>query len=295
MPVRHCQIKKIQEHAEKWSDNRWTTSPKKDMLGSCHYGSVHELFFLFNQKQKPQRIKTWNELNTIPAWDVKKVRRKSEVIRQAKKDGKTVHFVNLMDLCRLKNAELAKHLQKYKGRVVLLEDTVKDEEGHRAVFTEQGASASEMTAAKFLDTISKLPVWAGETSDAMSAYTQVKMTEVPRWLPMPNTECLENVDHNSPRQRPEGCDKVEDPVVLLERHLYLSPIGQPSLGKKLWKSDLWKGMGGSTNNVYTCPRSSEYSYRYTWMIKKRLDRSKIWILCGKLGKKKSTLRIQRRW
>ena len=40
---------------------------------------------------------------------------------------------------------------------------------------------------------------------------------------MPNKECLENVDHNSPRQRPEGCDKVEDPVVLLERHLYCHP------------------------------------------------------------------------
>ena len=58
-----------------------------------------------------------------------------------------------MDLCRLKNVELAKHLQKYKGRVVLLEDTVKDEEGYRAVFTEQGASASQMAAAKLLDTI----------------------------------------------------------------------------------------------------------------------------------------------
>ena len=45
---------------------------------------------------------------TIPAWDVKKVTQKSEVIRPAKKDGKTVHFANLMDFCHLKNAELAK-------------------------------------------------------------------------------------------------------------------------------------------------------------------------------------------
>ena len=45
----------------------------------------------------------------MPAWNAKKVGPKSEVIRQAKEDGKTVHFANLMmDLCHLKIAELAK-------------------------------------------------------------------------------------------------------------------------------------------------------------------------------------------
>ena len=41
------------------------------------------------------------------------------VISQAKWDGKTIHVVNLIDLCHLKNVELATHLQKYKERVVL--------------------------------------------------------------------------------------------------------------------------------------------------------------------------------
>ena len=68
-------------------------------------------------------------------------------------DGKAAPFVNLMDPCHLKNAELAKHFQKYMERVVLLGDNVKDEEGHRAAFTAQGASMSQMAAAKFLDTI----------------------------------------------------------------------------------------------------------------------------------------------
>ena len=86
-------------------------------------------------------------------------------------------FANLMDLCHWKNAELAKHLQKHKGRFVLRGDNVTDEEGYRAAFTEQRSSASQMAATKFLDTISKLPGMAGETSDAVSAYTQVKMTK----------------------------------------------------------------------------------------------------------------------
>ena len=95
------------------------------------------------------------------------MRSKSEVIRQAKKDGQTVHFAKLMDFCHLKNAEVAKHVQKYKGQVVLRGDNVKDEEEYRAVFTEQGGSVSQMAAATFLDTFSKLLGMTGNTSDAV--------------------------------------------------------------------------------------------------------------------------------
>ena len=45
-----------------------------------------------------------------------------------------------MDICHLKNAEL-EH-QKYKGRVVLRGDIVKDDSGSYAVFTEQRSSSS---------------------------------------------------------------------------------------------------------------------------------------------------------
>ena len=41
--------------------------------------------------------------------------------------------------------------KKYKGRVVLRRDIVKDYSGSYAVFTEQGSSASQMTAAKIMD------------------------------------------------------------------------------------------------------------------------------------------------
>ena len=78
-----------------------------------------------------------------------------------------------MALCFLKNAELAKHLQKYKGRVVLRGDNIKDKEGYQAVFTEQGASASQMVGAKSLDVCARMPGMAGSAADAISAYTQV--------------------------------------------------------------------------------------------------------------------------
>ena len=49
-----------------------------------------------------------------------------------------------MDMCHLKNAELETKHQKYKGRVVLRGDMMKDDSGTCAVFTEQGSSASQM-------------------------------------------------------------------------------------------------------------------------------------------------------
>ena len=86
-----------------------------------------------------------------------------------------VHFASLMDICHLKNAEMEAKHQKYKGRVVLRGDIVKDDSGSYAVFTEQGSSASQMTAAKVMDIISRLPGCAGQAADAVSAYTQVKI------------------------------------------------------------------------------------------------------------------------
>ena len=87
-----------------------------------------------------------------------------------------------------------------------------------------------MATAKFLDTISKLLGKGGETSDASSAYTQVKVTELFRaqkrmseiWIRIP------------PRQRPNRCHNIDDPVVPLERNFIWSPIARPSLGKNIY-------------------------------------------------------------
>ena len=77
-----------------------------------------------------------------------KVTSKHEVIQEAQKKRRTVHFSTLLDICHLKNVELEPKFQKYKGRFVLRGVTVKDDSGSNAVFTEQGSSASQMTAAK---------------------------------------------------------------------------------------------------------------------------------------------------
>ena len=55
---------------------------------------------------------------------------------------------HLMDICQLENSESEPQFQEYKGRVVRRGDIVKNDSGSYAVFTEQGSSASQMTAAK---------------------------------------------------------------------------------------------------------------------------------------------------
>ena len=69
------------------------------------------------------------KLEKIQAWDLTKVRSKKEVIDEARTKGAKVHFASLMDICHLKNAELKAKHQKYKGRVVLRGDIVKDDSG----------------------------------------------------------------------------------------------------------------------------------------------------------------------
>ena len=58
---------------------------------------------------------------------------------------------------------------------------VKDDSRSCAVFTEQGSSASQMTAAKVMDIInSRLPGCAGQAADAVSVCTQLRMEDAPK-------------------------------------------------------------------------------------------------------------------
>ena len=104
------------------------------------------------------------------------------MIDEARTKGIKIHFASLVDLCHLKNSELEPQCQKYKGGVVLRGDIVKDDSGSYAIFTEQGSSASQRTAAKVMDIKSRLPGCSGQATEAISAYTQVRMEDAPRFF-----------------------------------------------------------------------------------------------------------------
>ena len=127
-----------------------TTMQEKETI---HYSIIIWLtsFILMPQAMKipaPKAAvdKEWEKMEKISAWNLTKIKSKKQVIDEARTTGTKVHFALLMDICHLKNAELEAKHQKYKGRVVLRGDIVKDNSGSCAVFTEQGSSVSQMTS-----------------------------------------------------------------------------------------------------------------------------------------------------
>ena len=97
---------------------------------------------------------------------------------------------------------------------------MKDDSGSYAVFTEQGSSASQMTAAKVMDIISRLPGCDGQAADAVSAYTQVNMEDAPKLLNIPKSDCPDIWIRLARHKWPKSWSSMEDPVVPLDRNLY---------------------------------------------------------------------------
>ena len=188
--------------------------------------------------------KECEKLEKIPAWQLTKVRNKKEVIDKAGNKGRKVHLASLMDLCDLKSSELEPQFQKYKGRVVLRGDTVKDDSGSYAVFTKQGSSASQMTAAKVMDIVSSHPGCSGQPADGVSAYTQIKMEDAPTLLKIPKSECPDMWIRPPRHKWPKSWSSMEDSVVPLERNLYGHPLAgllwerqfEKILSKSVWSS-----------------------------------------------------------
>ena len=127
----------------------------------------------------PQSDKEWEKVKGLPESQEQKVKSKKEVIKQAQSGCESVHFTSHMDLCHLKKPEPVSKFQKYKGRLVLRGDAVKDDSGAYVVFTEHGSSASQVTAAQVPGVMSRPLGCAGHESDAVSAYTHVKMKDAP--------------------------------------------------------------------------------------------------------------------
>ena len=154
-----------------------------------HYNLVHKFIPMLQAIKIPAAKaavdKEWEKLEKISAWNLTKVRSKKEVIDEARTSGAKVHFASLMDTCDLNNAEWEAKHQKYKGRVVFRGDMVKDDSGSYAVFNEQGSSASQMTAAKVMDIISRLPGCDGHAADAVSADIQVEKEDAQKLLKIP--------------------------------------------------------------------------------------------------------------
>ena len=139
----------------------------------------------------------------------------------------------------MKNTELEAKHQKYKGQVVLRGDIVKDDSGSYAVFTEQGSSASQMTAAKIMDIISRLPGCDGQAADAVSYPSKNgRCSQIIYKFPNRNVQTFGFVYHDT-----NGLNRwssMEDPVVPLERNLYGHPLAEILLKHGWEKGPNWE-------------------------------------------------------
>ena len=123
----------------------------------------------------------WKKLETIPAWNLDKVKSKKEVVLGAQRDeSQLCHTDGHMSppKCRVVTKNYSSTKAESCSEVII----VKDHLGAYAVFTEQSSSASQMIAAKVMDFVAILPGCDGQAADAVSASTQAKLEGAPRLL-----------------------------------------------------------------------------------------------------------------
>ena len=92
--------------------------------------------------------KEWDKLETLQVWASTKARNKKEVVQDAQKEQRTVHFATLMDICHLKISELEPIFSKIQRPGSCSEVTLWKTIQTRAVFRKQVSSASQMTPQK---------------------------------------------------------------------------------------------------------------------------------------------------
>ena len=171
-------------------------------------------------------------LRAVPVWDETNPQEYASVQAKAHRTGTKVHFGKLMSIASIKFWELAKHLQKVKGRIVYRGDCAKDEEGAAAVYRELGANPTSVQGLNACLAYGSLPGNQSSAADAVKAYVQALLkSKYQTWIELP------------PELRPAWWRECfARPVVLLLRALY----GHPDAGG-LWEKHLkgvLRNMGG---------------------------------------------------
>ena len=172
--------------------------------------------------------------------------------------------------------------QKYKGRIVLRGDIVKDDLGSYAVFTEQG---SQMTATKVMDIISRLPGCLGQAADASNIC--LFPGKDGRCSKIPKSECPD-IWIRLPRHKwPKSCLVWKIQSFLLSE-ICTVILWQHCYGKGYLRKSCCSTVGSrfpiGNADSYTVKKG--YSYLCMWMTSNWLERNKTLIRCGKYSIKK---------
>ena len=197
--------------------------------------------------------KTWNELNTIP-WDVKKVRPKSDVIRQAKKDGKTVHFANLMDPLSLEKRRTCKTTPQIQGASRAPGGQCqRRRRTHSSIHRARCFNVSDGSGNILGRCLNA--AWFGWRSKWRSFHVHSSQNDSCSQIST-NAERRTSwtLDHSFFTTKTEKLGEYWRTLGTSWKELVWSPMSPLSLGKKLWRNAVCKRMEESTctGNVFTC-------------------------------------------
>ena len=138
-------------------------------------------------------------------------------------------------------------------------------------FTEQGSSASQMTAAKVMDIISRLPGCAGQAADAVSAIR--------------NVQIFGFVYHDTNGLNHGPVWKTQSFLLkgICNVILWQDCHGKGNLRKSYCST---VGRRFPIGNAYSYTVKKGYSYLCMWMTSNWLERNKTLTRCGKYSIKK---------
>ena len=142
-----------------------------------------------NPKAQQAILEEGEKLLKQGVWDLKSVREKRDVIRDATKNNKKVHFARIFPICSEKGSELPEGDpdRKFKGRCVVQGNDVKDENSHAAIFQELSSSPATLEAAKSVDAYGCIEGNETQQCDAQQAYVQSELGGTETWIVFPRS------------------------------------------------------------------------------------------------------------
>ena len=169
-------------------------------------------------------------------------------ISEARNEERKVHFASSMDLCHLKNSELEPKFQKYKGRVVLRGDIVKDDSGSYAVFT-QGPLVSHSKSNGCQSRTTRMRRTSSRRNNSLHPGQNGRCTKINENSQIRTSRYLDihqhmNVKNNVPAWKAQ--------LSLLNK-ICMVIFWQDYCGKGNWRKFFWKTVGEKfqIGNVYS--------------------------------------------
>ena len=267
-------------------DNVWNHLYRKNIkiTSQTGYNSMSHSNWVHNLIPMPQAMKNsgcksrsgqgkWKKLETILEWNLEKVKSKKELILEAQRDKKKVHFPALMGVFHLKNAEFEPNFQKFKdecsevtcsiywtGLVCVSTDCCKSD-GCRCKTTWQWWTSCRR----------RISIHSGKIGGVLPDCSKFPKSECPDvWIRLPR--------HIWPTSRENWRSRGTSWTKLVR-----SSIRRIAMGETIRRSSIrtWMGEKFRTGHVCSSIGNKGYSCQYTWMPSKWPEEIRIWLPCGR--------------